>query len=122
MQEFSVITNNPNAEFGQFLGGVINVSLKSGTNQLHGNLFEYLRNDFFNANEWSNNFNGLPTARQRWNEYGGTIGGPIPKNKLVFFAGYQGSPLDPPATLTPKATFTYRNVHGALSGLRVTLR
>src|SRR5262249_20959559 len=55
--EFSVITNNPNAEFGQFLGGVINVTLKSGTNQYHGSVFEYLRNDFFNANEWSNNFN-----------------------------------------------------------------
>src|SRR6202007_827731 len=45
IQEFSVITNNPNAEFGQFLGGVINVSMKSGTNEIHGNVFEYLRND-----------------------------------------------------------------------------
>src|SRR5215467_6184196 len=59
IDEFNVITNNPSAEFGHFLGGVINVSLKSGTNQFHGNAFEYLRNDFFNANEWSNNFNGL---------------------------------------------------------------
>lgn len=63
IQQFNVITNNPDAEFGQFLGGVISVSLKSGTNQLHGSAFEYLRNDFFNANEWSNNFNGLPTPR-----------------------------------------------------------
>jgi hypothetical protein len=121
IQEFSVITNNPNAEFGQFLGGVINVSMKSGTNQLHGNVFEYLRNDFFNANEWSNNFNGLRTPRQRWNEYGGTIGGPIRKNKLFFFADYQGSRFDLPATSTPKTTFTARNVSGDLSDLGVAL-
>ena len=61
IQELNIITNNPSAELGQFLGGVISVSLKSGTNQFHGDAFEYLRNDFFNANEWSNNFNGLPT-------------------------------------------------------------
>jgi Carboxypeptidase regulatory-like domain/TonB dependent receptor len=121
IQEFSVITNNPNAEFGQFLGGVINVSMKSGTNQIHGNVFEYLRNDYFNANEWSNNFNGLPTPRQRWNEYGGTIGGPIRKNKLFFFADYQGSRFDLPATSTPKTTFTSRDVSGDLSDLGVSL-
>ncbi|HJZ99117.1 MAG TPA: carboxypeptidase regulatory-like domain-containing protein [Candidatus Solibacter sp.] len=119
--EFSVITNNPNAEFGQFLGGVINVTLKSGTNQYHGSVFEYLRNDFFNANEWSNNFNGLPRARQRWNEYGGTFGGPIKKNKLFFFADYQGSRFDLPATSTPKTTFTAQNVTGNLSDLGVSL-
>src|SRR5262249_48393780 len=121
IQDFSIITNNPNAEFGQFLGGVINVSLKSGTNQYHGNVFEYLRNAFFNANEWSNNFNGLPTPRQRWNEYGGTFGGPIRRNKLFFFADYQGSRFDLPATSSPKTTFTSRNVSGDLSDLGVTL-
>ncbi len=102
IQEINIITNNPSAEFGQFLGGVINVGLKSGTNQYHGNLFEYLRNDFFNANEWSNNFNGLPTPRERWNEYGGTIGGPIKRDKLFFFADYQGSRFDLPATSRPR--------------------
>src|SRR4029077_16706457 len=91
IQEFNVITNNPNAEFGQFLGGVISVSLKSGSNQFHGNLFEFLRNDFFNANEWSRNFSTDPSVNSappklRWNEFGGTIGGPIKKNKLFFFA------------------------------------
>jgi hypothetical protein len=119
--EFSVITNNPNAEFGQFLGGVINVSLKSGTNQYHGSVFEYLRNDFFNANEWSNNFNGLPRARQRWNEYGATFGGPIRKNKLFFFTDYQGSRFDLPATATPRTTFTPQNLSGNLSDLGVSL-
>jgi hypothetical protein len=121
ISEFSVITNNPNAEFGQFLGGVINVSLKSGTNQYHGSAFEYLRNDFFNANEWSNNFNGLPRARQRWNEYGGTVGGPIRKNKLFFFADFQGSRFDLPATSTPKTTFTPSELNGNLSDLGISL-
>src|SRR5258708_14744200 len=51
IQEFNIITNNPNAPFGQFLGGFINVTTKSGTNQFHGNLFELLRNDFFNPNK-----------------------------------------------------------------------
>jgi hypothetical protein len=121
IQEFNVITNNPGAELGQFLGGVISVSLKSGTNQLHGNLFEYLRNDFFNANEWSNNFNGLPTARQRWNEFGGTLGGPIKRDKLFFFADYQGSRFDLPATSTPRTTFTAQDVSGNLSDLGISL-
>ncbi|MBV9295000.1 MAG: carboxypeptidase regulatory-like domain-containing protein, partial [Acidobacteriaceae bacterium] len=55
IQEFNVITQNPSAEFGQFLGGVISVSTKSGTNQFHGGLFEFIRNDKLNANEWGSN-------------------------------------------------------------------
>ena len=121
IQEMNVITNNPSTEFGQFLGGVINVNLKSGTNEFHGNAFEYLRNDFFNANEWSNNFNGLPTPRQRWNEFGGGVGGPIKHNKLFFFADYQGSRFDLPATISPKTTFTSAERTGNLSDLGLTL-
>ena len=121
IQQVNVVTNNPSAEYGQFLGGVINVSLKSGTNQFHGVAFENLRNDFFNANEWSNNFNGLPRARQRWNEYGVTLGGPIKKDKLFFFTDYQGSRFDLPATDTPKTTFTSQDATGNLSDLGVVL-
>jgi hypothetical protein len=121
LQELNVITNNPNAEFGQFLGGVINATLKSGTNQYHGTLFEYLRNDFFNANEWSNNFNGLPTPRQRWNEYGGTVGGPIKKDKLFFFTDYQGSRFDLPASSIPRTTFIAQDTTGNLSDLGIAL-
>ncbi len=121
IQQFNVITNNPSAELGQFLGGVISVSLKSGTNQFHGNAFEYLRNDFFNANEWSNNFNGLPTPRQRWNEFGGTVGGPIRRDKLFFFADYQGSRFDLPASATPQTTFTAQDASGNLSDLGISL-
>jgi len=121
IEETNVITNNPSAEFGQFLGGVVNATLKSGSNQFHGNLFEYLRNDFFNANEWSNNFNGLPTPKQHWNEYGGTIGGPIKKDKLFFFADFQGSRFDLPATPQPLTTFTTADAKGNLTDLGLSL-
>jgi len=123
IQEFNIITNNPNASFGQFLGGVINVSTKSGTNQFHGNAFEFLRNDFFNANEWSRNFSSDPTVNSappnlRWNEFGGTFGGPIKRNKLFFFVDYQGSRFDIPATPGPVTTFTTLNRSGNLSDIQ----
>ena len=104
IEEFNVITQNPSAEFGDFQGGVISASIKSGTNRFHGTVFEFLRNDVFNANTWSAGLaeggtytpgisqpNGvLDKPRIRWNEFGGAIGGPIIKNKLFFFADYQG--------------------------------
>lgn len=122
IQEFNVITNNPNAEFGHFLGGVISVSLKSGTNQFHGNLFEFIRNDFFNANEWSRNFSTDPAvnsapAKLRWNEFGGTLGGPIKRNRLFFFADYQGSRFNTPSTPSPITTFTAQQQTGNLSDI-----
>jgi hypothetical protein len=122
IQEFIVVSNNPSAEFGQFLGGVISVSMKSGTNAFHGNVFEFLRNDFFNANEWSRNFQSDPSVNSappklRWNQFGGTFGGPIKKNKLFFFADYQGSRFDTPATSTTITTFTAQNLTGNLSDI-----
>ena len=95
-----MITNNASAEFGNFQGGIISVVIKSGTNQFHGNAFEDLRNDKLNANNWGNNWHTNPTIpRQllRWNQFGGTLGGPISKNKLFFFADYQGLRKDNPA-------------------------
>lgn len=121
IEEMSVITNNPPAEFGLFLGGVVNATIKSGSNQFHGDAFEYLRNDFFNANEWSNNFNGLPTPRQRWNQFGGTVGGPVKKDKVFFFADFQGSRFDLPSTPQPKTTFTTADAAGNLADLGVAL-
>jgi hypothetical protein len=100
IQEFRMITNNASAEFGNFQGGVINVTIKSGTNQFHGNAFEDLRNDKLNANNWGNNWHTNPTIPRtllRWNQFGGTFGGPIFKNRLFFFADYQGLRKDNPA-------------------------
>ncbi|HTA72057.1 MAG TPA: carboxypeptidase regulatory-like domain-containing protein [Bryobacteraceae bacterium] len=122
IQEFNVVTNNPSAEYGQFLGGVISVSLKSGSNSYHGNAFEFARNDFFNANEWSRNFSSDPTVNSappnlQWNEYGGTLGGPIKKNKLFFFVDYQGSRFDTPATPGTINTFSNQERTGNLSDI-----
>src|SRR5580692_9773796 len=100
IEEFNVITQNASAEFGNFQGGVVSASIKSGTNAFHGDVFEFIRNDVFNANSWSNGLQTpvQPKAKMRWNMFGGTVGGPIIKNKLFFFADYQGSRFDhPPA-------------------------
>src|SRR5580700_5681439 len=103
IEEFNVITQNASAEFGNFQGGVVSASIKSGTNTFHGDVFEFIRNDKFNANSWSNGFAlnpqgtiGIPKAKMRWNLFGGTIGGPIIKSKLFFFGDYQGSRFDHP--------------------------
>lgn len=89
IQEFKMITNNASAEFGNFQGGIVNVVIKSGTNQFHGSAFEFFRNDRLNANNWARNWQGIPRAALRWNQFGGTIGGPIKKDKIFFFADYQ---------------------------------
>ncbi len=107
IEEFNVVTNNPSADYGQFLGGVISVITKSGTNSYHGDAFEFLRNDAMNANEWQRNLEGLSSPQPlRWNEFGGTFGGPIKKNKLFFFVDYQGSRFDHPPTVVAMNTFT----------------
>jgi outer membrane receptor protein involved in Fe transport len=97
VQEFKVQTNNYSAEYGNVAGGVINVVTKSGTNAYHGTLFEYLRNDIIKANSWFNNRDGIKKAPMRQNQFGGTIGGPIFKNKTFFFVGYEGLRLRLPA-------------------------
>src|SRR5581483_10677383 len=108
IQEFRMITNNASAEFGNFQGGIISVVIKSGTNAFHGSAFEDLRNDKLNANNWGNNWHTNPTVpRQvlRWNQFGGTFGGPIFKDKLFFFADYQGLRKDLPAVTTSFSVF-----------------
>jgi Carboxypeptidase regulatory-like domain len=90
IEEFKLISNNASAEFGNFQGGIISVITKSGTNNFHGDAFEYFRNDKLNANNWGNNWSGVPRGALRWNQFGGTIGGRIVKDRLFFFADYQG--------------------------------
>lgn len=98
IQEFNVITQNASAEFGNYQGGIISATLKSGTNSFHGDVFEFFRNDILNANRWINDLQGIPKPPMRWNLFGGTFGGPIIKNKLFFFADYQGTRFDFPPT------------------------
>jgi hypothetical protein len=87
IQEFRVQTNSYNAEYGRFASGVINVLTKSGTNKFHGSVFEFLRNDVFNANDWGSQLAKAPLRR---NQFGGTIGGPIKRDKTFFFFSYSG--------------------------------
>src|SRR4051794_13228254 len=89
--EMSVQTNGVNAEYGRAAGAVVNVNLKSGTNQLHGSLFEYLQNKDLNANSWTNNQAGKPRGPYIQNQFGGTAGGPIVRNRLFVFGDYQGT-------------------------------
>lgn len=89
--EFKVETSNSSSEYGNVTGATTNVSLKSGTNSFHGSLFEFIRNDALDARSWTINRTGAEKEKLRQNVYGGTIGGPIIKNKLFFFGDYQGT-------------------------------
>jgi hypothetical protein len=90
LEEFKLQTSTYSAEFGKSLGGVVNLQIKSGTNQYHGSVFEFLRNDAFDANNWFNNRAGRPKGDLSQHQFGGTIGGPIIKDKTFIFADYQG--------------------------------
>jgi hypothetical protein len=117
IQEFSLITQNASAEFGNFQGGVVSTSIKSGTNKYHGDIFEFFRNDVLNANNWGNNLYGLPKPALRWNMFGATFGGPILKNKLFVFVDYQGQRFDHPSSSGPITLFTAAERQGDFSQL-----
>ncbi len=110
IEEFNLITQNAPAEFGNYQGGIVNATIKSGTNAFHGDLWEFFRNDKLNANKWENGFLGpaeaLPKDKLRWNMFGGTIGGPIVKNKLFFFFDWQSQRFDHPSSTQKLGLFT----------------
>ena len=85
IKEFQVLTNAYSAEFGRAGGAVVLVQTKSGTNRFHGDAYDFIQNDIFNANDYFLNQSGAKRPPVRRNQYGGTIGGPIWKNKLFFF-------------------------------------
>ncbi len=90
MQEFKVQTNSMGPEYGRFAGGVINLVSKSGGNQIHGSLYEFLRNKDLNANTFFNNATGKPRPSFTQNQYGANIGGPIKKDKTFVFFSWEG--------------------------------
>lgn len=97
-QEFKVESNNLSAQYGRYSGGAINVTTKGGTNQYHGNIFEFIRNSAFDANNWFNKRAGHPNIEFRMNQFGGTVGGPVVIPHLYnghdhtfFFFAYQGT-------------------------------
>lgn len=89
LSEFKVQTGAYSAEFGHSAGAVVNAAIKSGTNSVHGNLWEYVRNDAFDVHQWSDPANIVPKYRQ--NQFGGTLGFPIYKNKLFFFGDVEAN-------------------------------
>ncbi|HEU0141144.1 MAG TPA: TonB-dependent receptor [Bryobacteraceae bacterium] len=117
VEEMKAQTNTYDAEFGRAAGGTINITVRSGTNQFHGSMLEFLRNDKLEANSFFNNRSGQPKPRQRYNQFGATAGGPvyIPKlydgrNRTFIFGSWESiRQKDPEAILTTVPTLLERN-------------
>ncbi|GGG90138.1 carboxypeptidase-like regulatory domain-containing protein [Silvibacterium dinghuense] len=104
VQEFKMQNGDYNAEFGHSTGGIINAVIRSGTNYVHGDVWEYLRNEDLNANNYFSKQSGEPRTEYRQNQYGATIGGPVVfphlyngRNKTFFFGDYQGTRIATPS-------------------------
>ncbi|MBL8203396.1 MAG: carboxypeptidase regulatory-like domain-containing protein [Blastocatellia bacterium] len=100
IQEFRAITSNASAEFGRGSGAQVALVSKSGTNNFHGNLFYFNRSSALSANEWENNFNKIAKPFLLQNQYGGSIGGPILKDRTFFFFNFQGQRQKQQRTVT----------------------
>jgi hypothetical protein len=114
-QEFRLITNNFSAVYGFSTGGVVSMATRSGTNQWHGGLWDFMRNGDFDASNWSNHQQDV----YRQNQFGGYVGGPALKNKLFFFFNYQGTVQvgGPGTTSNSTTTPTQQMMTGDFSGL-----
>ncbi len=99
LSEFKIQTRDYNVEYGRSAGGVINASIKSGTNGFHGDAYEFFRNDHLDANDFFLNAAKQPRAIYQQNQFGGTLGGPIRKNTTFFFLGYEGTRINQGNTL-----------------------
>lgn len=113
--EFRLLTSNSTAEYGRNDGGIVSVVVKSGTNDLHGSLFELFRNRVLDANDFFNIQQGLPRQDLKRNQYGATIGGPIVKNRAYFFLGYQGQRQILPVADIESPVFTTLQLQGNFS-------
>jgi hypothetical protein len=100
LQEFRIQTSTFAPEFGRTPGAQISLVTRSGTNQFHGTAFDYFRNDVLDANDWFSNRSGLPKPKDRQNDFGGVIGGPIVKDRTFFFFSYEGLRLRQPLSAT----------------------
>lgn len=107
LQEFRIQSSTYAAEFGRSPGGQFSMATRSGTGQLHGSAYEYLRNNYFDSNNWFNDHYGLPTPALRQSDFGGTFGGPVllPKlydgrDRTFFFVSYEGLRLTQPIAAT----------------------
>ncbi len=119
--QISVETNNYSADVGNVGGAIVSSVIKSGTNRFSGSVFEFYRNSKFDANTWENNRSNAPKQERKQHIYGATLGGPIRKDKLFFFADYQGSRQDAPGSTTASvAPETWRR--GDLSSVTTVIR
>ena len=104
VQEFRVATNNVSAEYGNYAGGVVNITTKSGTNDFHGSIYDYLRNQRLNANDYFSKLRKIGRAPLTQNQFGARLGGPIQHDKTFFFFNYEGlrfhSGVNSPSTTT----------------------
>ncbi len=100
LQEFRAITSNASAEYGRGSGAQVALATKSGTNSFHGNLFYFNRSSALSANEWENNFNKIAKPFLLQNQYGGSLGGPILKDRTFFFFNFQGQRQKQQRTVT----------------------
>jgi Carboxypeptidase regulatory-like domain/TonB dependent receptor len=116
-QEFRIISNNFDARYGFSPGAVVTIQTKSGTNQIHGGVFEFLRNDKLNAADY---FSHQVDTLKR-NQFGGYIGGPIIKNKLFFFGNYQGTRSSSAASSNVTYTPTAAMLAGDFSAVPTTI-
>lgn len=116
LQEFRIQTSSFAPEYGRTPGAQVSVMTRSGTNEFHGSVFEYLRNDVLDANDWFSNNSGAKKAALRQNDFGGVLGGPILKNRSFFFFSYEGLRLRQPRfVLTSVPTsFVRQNAPAAL--------
>src|SRR6266852_8618597 len=117
VQEFQELTLNMSAQYGNSAGSVTNLVTKAGTNSYHGSGWEFNRNDVYDANSFFLNHQGVDRQALRFNQFGGTLGGPIIKDKLFFFLSYQGDHFResaPPSTLTVESPEFEQAVIGAL--------
>jgi hypothetical protein len=116
--EFRILTNNFDAEYGNYSGGQINVVTKSGTNNWHGNLFEFFRNTDLDA---ANFFESGHRGAYHQNQFGGTFGGPIKKDKIFFFVDYQGNRVVQAIPQTVSGAPSASTIQGDLSGIASSL-
>ena len=122
IEEFRILTSNYTAEYGRNSGGIVSTVVKSGTNTLHGSLFEYLRNDAFNANTYFNNEQGIDRPVLKRNQFGGSLGGPlvIPKvingkDRVFWFFGWQSQRQTSMVQNPAVATYTPSELAGNFS-------
>jgi hypothetical protein len=114
LEEFQVQTSGYTAEYGRMPGAQITILTRSGTNQLHGSLFDFFRNSALDASDWFANANRLPDSALRQNDFGGVLGGAIRRDKTFFFFSYEGLRLrQPQFAVTDVPSLQFRKLAGS---------